>query len=381
MKTDRRPLSGVRVVDFSMHMAGPFCTRALADLGADVIKVEPPAGDNMRNMMPMREGVSSYFGNCNAGKRSVVLDLKNGAERDAARRLVQTADVVIENGRPGSMAALGLGFADVYPDNTRLIYLSISGYGQEGPGSQRPAYAMTIHAESGLDLANMAYQDGQDRPSNVGIFTADYLAGVYSFSAVLAALYDREKTGLGQLLDVALMDCVLNMLMYEVQESQFPAKKQRNVYKPLRTSDGYIMLPLVTQKNFMAMFDAIGRSDMKTDPRFSTAAARMESWNEIFTILDSITFLKSTDEMLQVLNAAGVPVARYRQVRETLNDPQLQSRGALSTVSDRVGSFTVMNQPFLMSNASISANSHAPSLGEHNAEIFAEIGYKPGASS
>ena len=376
IKIERKPLSGVRVVDFSMHMAGPFCTRALADLGADVIKVEPPAGDNMRNMPPMRAGTSSYFGQVNVGKRSVVLDLKESADREAAKRLVQTADVVIENGRPGSMAALGLGFADLYLHNSRLIYCSISGYGQEGPGAQRPAYAMTIHAESGMDLANMSYQDKQDRPSNVGIFTADYLAGVYSLSAILAALYDREKTGVGQLLDVALMDCVLNMLIYEVQDAQFPSGKRRNVYKPLRTRDGYIMLPLVTQKNFMALFEAIGRADMKTDPRYSTPDARAISWNEIFDILDSLTATKSTDELLALLTAAGVPVARYRSVGETLNDPQLGARGTLSIAFDRAGQFKVVNQPFTMSNASTAANLRAPALGEHNAEIFEQIGHK-----
>ena len=184
----RRPLHGVRVLDFSMFMAGPYCTRYLADLGADVIKVEPVEGDNLRHASPLREGFSRYFGHINVGKRSVVIDLKANAGREQAHRLAREVDVIVENVRPGTMKRFGLDHASLRARDPRLIYCSVSGYSQEGPGAHLPAFAQTMHAASGLGLAFAGYQDGDRRqPPNTGIFTADILAGLLPFTLSGAA--------------------------------------------------------------------------------------------------------------------------------------------------------------------------------------------------
>lgn len=366
----RRPLEGITVVDFSMHMAGPFCTRALADMGAEVIKVEPPAGDNMRSMPPSREGASSYFGHVNVGKISVVLDLKDPEQRVAAHALACKADIVIENGRPGVMRRLGLDYLSIRDNNPRLIYCSISGYGQEGPGAQRPAFAMTIHAACGVDLAHMAYQDQQSRPSNVGIFTADFLSGIYALSGILTALFDRERTGVGQHVDVALMDCMLSMLPYEIQEAQFPTGKPRNTYKPIATSDGFIMLALITARNFESAFDAIALPEWRGNPKYATHPGRTAHWDEVFAAIERWTSLRTTEACLEVFSEAGVPVARYQTVAQAIQDPQLAFRQTLSTVRDSAGEFQVVNQPFRLSAASIVPNGHAPALGEHTEEVL-----------
>jgi crotonobetainyl-CoA:carnitine CoA-transferase CaiB-like acyl-CoA transferase len=365
-----RPLDGLLVVDFSMHMAGPFCTRALADMGAEVIKIEPPAGDNMRTMPPLREGSSSYFGHVNVGKKSVVLDLKDAKDRAAALSLASRADIVIENGRPGGMQRLGLDYKSIHARNPRAVYCSISGYGQDGPGAQRPAFAMTIHAACGVDMAHMAYQDGQNRPPNVGIFTADFLSGVYALSGILAALYDRERTGSGQHVDVALMDCMLSMLPYEIQESQFPTGRRRNTYKPLATSDGFIMLALITPKNFAAAFDAIGLPDWREDQRFGSQTGRAAHWDDVFATIGGWTSQRPSEVCLQIFTEAGVPVAPYQTVEQAIRDPQLAFRQTLSKVSDGIGDFLVANQPFRLSASSIAATGRAPALGEHTEEVL-----------
>src|SRR5215471_3562295 len=183
-------LGGLRVLDFTTTIAGPHCTRLLADLGAEVIKIESPAGDMMRTRPPLRDGASTSFGQLNAGKKSVALDLKSPAAVEAVRRLVATTDIVVENFRPGVMRRFGLDYEALRRVKPELIYCAISGYGQTGPSAGLPAYAPVIHAASGYDLAHMAYQEGRTRPDNNGVFIADVLSGTYAFGAIMAALYD-----------------------------------------------------------------------------------------------------------------------------------------------------------------------------------------------
>jgi CoA:oxalate CoA-transferase len=207
-------LSGLRVVDFTIVMSGPMCTRMLADAGADVVKIEPPDGDVVRQRPPLRGGISTYYASMNCGKRSVVLDLQTEAGRGLARDLALKADVVVENFRPGVMKRLGLDHETLARDHPRLVYASISGFGQSGPRAQTPAYAPVIHAASGYELAHSEYQRGTDRPANNGIFLADVLGASHAFGAIQMALYERERSGLGQYIDVSLMDSVLGMLIY-----------------------------------------------------------------------------------------------------------------------------------------------------------------------
>ncbi|MDO8280396.1 MAG: CoA transferase, partial [Burkholderiaceae bacterium] len=276
-----RSLQGLRVVDFTTMIAGPYCTRCLADSGAEVIKVEEPGGDFMRNFAPLREGQSAYFGTFNGGKKSVELDLKSPAGLLNARALIDSADVVVENFRPGVMKRFGLDYETVARSNPRLIYCAISGYGQDGPGADSPAYAHVIHARSGFDHAWMGYQDPPRRPANSAIFFADVLAAIYGFSAILTALYQRTQTGQGQFIDVALLECMLGMLPYEVQAAQFPALTPRPVYPPVRTSDGFLMLAPVSPRTVEGMLSAVELTGWREDSRFATASARLVHWAEM----------------------------------------------------------------------------------------------------
>src|SRR6201995_4786885 len=213
--------AGLRVIDFSTTIAGPHCARMLADLGAEVIKIETSEGETMRTRPPVRNGCSTVFGQLNAGKKSLVLDLKDPDGAEAVRRLAKTADVLVENFRPGVMQRLKLDYAKLSALNPKLIYCSISGYGQTGPSSELPAYAPVIHAASGYEMAHLAYQPGRERPDYCGIYHADVLTGTYAFGAISAALYHREKTQSGENIDVSKQNKILMLTWNEVQSSRF----------------------------------------------------------------------------------------------------------------------------------------------------------------
>src|SRR5262249_23203730 len=213
-------LSGLRVLDFTTTIAGPHCTRLLADLGAEVIKIEAPGGDMMRTRLPLRNGASTSFGQLNAGKKSIALDLKSPAAVEAARRLVATADLVVENFRPGVMRRFGLDYEALRPSKPDLVYCAISGYGQTGPSAELPAYAAVIHAASGYDLAHMAYQGESRRPDYCGIYIADVLTGTYAFGAITAALYRREVTGGGQMVDLSMVENMRALTPSGIQDAQ-----------------------------------------------------------------------------------------------------------------------------------------------------------------
>src|SRR6202051_667892 len=212
-----KSLQGLRVLDFSTTIAGPHCTRMLADMGAEVIKVESAEGETMRNRPPLRNGSSTVFGQLNVGKKSLVLDLKSPDAIDAIRRLVASADILVENFRPGVMRRLKLDYNSLQALNPRLIYCSIFGYGQTGPSAELPAYAPVIHAASGYDMAHLSYQPGRTRPDYCGIYHADVLTGVYAFGAISAALYQRHGSSKGQHIDVSMLESMLSLTLSELQ--------------------------------------------------------------------------------------------------------------------------------------------------------------------
>src|SRR5438477_5923023 len=219
------PLNGVRVVDFTTTIAGPHCTRLLADVGAEVIKLEAPeGGDMMRSRPPLRNGASTSFGQLNTGKKSVILDLKRPEAVEIVHRLVATADVLVENFRPGVMQRFGLDYPTLKTVKPDLIFCAISGYGQTGPSAGLPAYAPVIHAASGYDMAHLAYQPGRSRPDYCGIYHADVLTGVYAFGAIGAALYQRHTTGKGQHIDVSMLESMLSLTLNEMQGAQVEVK-------------------------------------------------------------------------------------------------------------------------------------------------------------
>jgi crotonobetainyl-CoA:carnitine CoA-transferase CaiB-like acyl-CoA transferase len=368
----RDALADLLVIDFTIVMSGPMCTRMMADAGADVVKIEPPEGDVVRQRPPMRGGISSYYASMNCGKRSVVLDLSTIEGKRLARELALKADVVVENFRPGVMKRLGLDYASLANANPRLIYASISGFGQTGPKAAAPAYAPVIHAAAGYEVAYGEYQHDTERPANNGIFIADVMGASYAFSAIQMALYEREKSGIGQSIDVSLMDSVLSMLIYEIQAAQFPPERKRQVYEPVRASDGWVMVAAVTQKNLDVLFDVIGFSEGKKDPRFSSVAAKEAHWNELLALIEKWTQERTGAECESALMLAGVPCSRYRTVAEAMQDPQVKEREFLTELGEGDGTFKVANAPYLMSATPTHARSTLAMLGEHSDAILQE---------
>lgn len=369
-------LHGLRVLDFSTTIAGPHCTRMLADLGAEVIKVEPTEGETMRIRPPVRNGCSSLFGQLNAGKKSLVLDLKTPEAIEVVHRLVKGADILVENFRPGVMLRLKLDYASLRPLNPKLVYCSISGYGQTGPSAALPAYAPVIHAASGYDIAHLAYQPGRNRPDYCGIYHADVLTGVYAFGAISAALYQRSLTGAGQHIDVSMLESMLTLTPTEVQAAQFELPPpSRPMFGPVETADGYVMVAIASEKTFQGLVRAAGRPEWISDFRFAKYAERRRHWNELMDGVESWSRTVTTERCLADLSEHGVPCSAYRTVAEAMEDPQLVHRGALAEVEDGGGSFKVVNLPFRMSGARVSAGKRAPALGEHTRAVLGEAGF------
>ena len=368
-------LHGLRVLDFSTTIAGPHCTRMLADTGAEVIKIEAAEGETMRIRPPVRNGCSSLFGQLNAGKKSVVLNLKSPEAVSVIRHLVGEADILVENFRPGVMRRLKLDYASMQSLNPKLVYCSISGYGQTGPSAELPAYAPVIHAASGYDMAHLAYQPGRNRPDYCGIYHADILTGVYAFGAISAALYQRHLTGKGQHIDVSMLESMLTLTPNEVQNAQFDVPPpSRPMFGPVETADGYVMVAIASEKTFQGLVRAAGRPEWIEDSRFAKYADRRAHWIELMEGVESWSRTVTTEKCLAELCEYGVPCSAYRTVAEAMRDPQVAHRAGLAEVADGGGTFEVMNMPFRMSGARVAAGKHAPALGEHTATFLGESG-------
>lgn len=363
-------LAGIRVLDFSAMIAGPYCTSLLASLGAEVIKVEPPEGDYMRSRPPLREGQSLYFAVLNAGKQSLAVDLKRPEGVALVKSIVARADVVVENFRPGVMRRLGLDHASLAAIRPELVYCSISGYGQDGASASLPAYAPIVHAASGFDLVNLAYQSGADRPLNTGIFIADFLTGVHAFGAINAALVRRARDGQGSLIDCALMDAMVGMLAYEVAEAQQPEPNPRLLYKATRAKDGFFMLSPISPANFEAMARACGHPEWITDPRFA-GSARIRNWDALLAELDDWAADKTVAECQAIMDAGGVPCARYQSVPEVMASPYAQARGLFADAHIGGVAFKAPNPPFRM--AGEGCGHRVPGLGEDSRRIASEM--------
>jgi len=369
-------LDRLRVLDFTTTIAGPHCTRLLADLGAEVVKIESPEGDMMRTRPPLRSGASTSFGQLNAGKKSVSLDLKSPRAVEAVRRLVATADIVVENFRPGVMRRFGLDYEALRPIKPELIYCAISGYGQTGPSAELPAYAPVIHAASGYDLAHMAYQGEMRRPDYCGIYIADVLTGTYAFGAIMTALYQRQATGEGQMIDVSMLESMLSLTLSEIQAAQFAvAPPGRPVFGPVATKDGYINLSIASERTFQNLAAASGHHHWLTDPRFAEYANRRANWGELIDEIERWSTERTTSEVQTIFDRHGVPSSPYRTVREAMADPQIAHRHSFAEVRDPGGTFLALNPPFHMSAATAAARPFVAALGEHTEELLAGVGY------
>lgn len=369
------PLAGVRVIAVEQYGAGPWGTLYLADLGAEVIKIEPPEGELMRSRPPLRNGASTHFGQLNAGKKSVVLDLKSPAAVAAIRTFAAGADILVENFRPGVMQRLHIDYAALAPLNPRLIYCAISGYGQSGPSSQLPAYAPVVHAASGYDMAHLRYQEGRTRPDYCGIFIADVAAGTYAFGAISAALYQRHASGRGQMIDVSMLETMMSFTLSEMQGAQFDVPPPgRPIFGPLACADGYLMVAVASEKTFQGFAQAAGHAEWIIDPRFAAYADRRANWGVLMDLAEQWSRELSKTECQAQFDRCGVPCSPYRTVAEAMADPQIAHREALAEVRDASGAFKALNPPFRLSAADTSVAPYAAALGEHTRAVLHEAG-------
>lgn len=368
-----RPLRDIRVVDFTSMIAGPYGTRLLADMGAEVIKIEPPAGDAMRQRQPVRDGNSTYFGTLNVGKRSVVLDLTTQAGHQAAVDLVRNADVVVENFRPGVMKRLQLDFESLIAVNPQLVYCSISGYGQSGPMAHLPAYAPIVHAMSGYDLANFEYQVGATRPESTGIFVADVMAGALAYSAVLTGLLARQTSGHGGYFDLTLQETMLSLLPFETQNAQVDNPTKKTVYRPVQAGNEFIIIAPISEKTFAALGTAIGQ-DLLHDERFAQVQDRERNWETLWEIVEKWSAPLDADTAIQRLQDAGCPCGRYRRIEQIIADPALLDRGTMRPAADASGEFRVTAAPLLSPTwPQPRSVVSVPALGEDTASVLREV--------
>jgi crotonobetainyl-CoA:carnitine CoA-transferase CaiB-like acyl-CoA transferase len=367
---------GLTVLDFTTTIAGPHCTRMMADLGATVIKIEASDGDMMRTRPPLRKGASTSYGQLNVGKQSVVLDLKSKASIAAVTKLIAKSDVLVENYRPGVMQRFGLDYPSLAERFPKLVYCSISGFGQTGPSADLAAYAPVIHATSGFDLAHLAYQRGRTQPDNCGIYIADVLTGTYAFGAIGAALRQLATTGKGQHIDVSMLESMLTLTLTEMQGAQFPLPPppRRPIFGPVATKDGFIHIAVASERTFQNLAACAGRRDWITDARFAKYLDRRNNWGDLMDEFEVWSKARSNAECLEALDKAGVPAAAYRTVKEAMADPQLAHRKAFNEVADGGGTFRALNPPFRMSASRTAAGPRVAALGEHTRDVLSSIG-------
>ena len=381
------PLAGVRVVDLSRVLAGPYCTMLLGDLGADVVKVElPGAGDETRTWgPPFVAGESAYYLAVNRNKRSVALDLRDERAHAAFLRLVENADVVVENFRHGGAEALGVDYDRVRTVNQRIVYCSISGFGRREPAA-RPGYDFVVQAESGLMSIN---GDDDGPPFKVGVAVVDVLAGLNAATAILAALHRRERTGEGDRVEVSLLDSALSALVNVAQSTLVTgdeAHRRGNAhpsiapYQPLRAADGEIAVAAANDGLFAKLAQALGRPDLVDDPRFTTNADRVAHRLELAAELERTLSTRPVDEWLELLGAAGVPAGRIRGVREALEAAAAAGEPPTVLVEHpSVGTVPLVRTAPRFSSAGEQQALPPPLLGQHTREVLAEAGLAPAA--
>ncbi|MFN2450347.1 MAG: CaiB/BaiF CoA transferase family protein [Candidatus Baltobacteraceae bacterium] len=379
------PLTGIRVVEVGNYLAAPFCAAQLADLGADVIKVEnPDGGDMSRQAGPFLDGESSGFVRLNRNKRSLGLDLKSERGKELFRKLAAQSDVVIENLRPGTMTHLGLDYEPLSAINPRLVYFSASGWGQDGPYAQRPGLDIMAQAMSGL--MSITGEEGGN-PVKVGVPITDLACALYGALAIASALYAREQTGRGQHIDVCLFEAGVALSVWEAGKyfatGEIPrrngsAHQTSAPYQALRSSDGYFTVGATSPKTWTAFCAVLKIEDLRDDPRFALNRSRKENLDELLPLLEAVTTAQPTDHWVTALQAAGVPCERLQTYDQVYNDPQLTGRQFFSDVPHaKLGPIRVMGSPMRFSETKVAMRAAAPVLGEHTAEILSDLGCQP----
>jgi len=383
------PLQGLRVLELARILAGPWIGQTLADLGADVIKVEAPEGDETRRWGPPFVGQqaaggqpdAAYFHACNRGKRSIIADFRTPGGQEIVRRLAQRADILIENFKVGALEKYGLDYASLSAPNPRLIYCSVTGFGQSGPYAQRPGYDFMIQAMGGImDLTG----DPHGAPQKIGVAFADIFTGTYGVIGVLAALAQRERTGVGQRVDMALLDSMVGVLANQSLNylvSGVVPRRMGNAhpnivpYQAFPVRDGYVIIAVGSDVQFARLCGFLGMPSLATDPRFVTNAVRVANREELVATLSAALAGRDRDAVLQAMEDLGVPAGPINTLAEVFSDPQVLHRHMrvdLPTADG--GTVPSVRTPITFSAADLALNRASPRLGEHTNEILAELG-------
>lgn len=371
------PLEGIRILDFTRVLAGPLSTALLADLGAEVIKIEPPQGDDYRAIGPMQNGESALFTVMNRNKKSVVLDLKSPEAVALVHAMAAQADVVVENFRPGVAERLGIGAAALQGLNPKLVVVSVSGFGQTGPLAHRPAYDIIVQAMSGLMEAT-GEPDGA--PTLVGEAVSDVVAGLFASWATLAALLQVQRTGQGQHVDVAMFDTTLSFLATSMARYLFTGKPARRVgnrhplsapFGVYRAQDGHFALAVLNKKLFDALAGAMAQPELASDPRFATDETRSEAEPALRQAIEAWAGTLPVAQVVALLDGAGVPAAPIWNIAQALESPQAVARELLRPVHDeRLPGLRLPTQPVRFGGAAPNRAERAPALGEHTDELL-----------
>ena len=382
MSTGRTALEGIHVLDVTQVMAGPFCAMQLCDMGADVIKVEPPGGDPTRRMAGGSNGESAGFNAVNRGKRGIILDLGTARGQEVVKRLLAKTDILIENYRPGVMRRFGLDYATLAPDHPALIYASISGYGQTGPDGSKGGFDLIAQGVSGL--MSITGEAGRP-PVKVGVPLTDLGAGLFALAAILAALHYRHRTGLGQYIDTSLVEAGVALSVWEAAEyfahhaAPEPlgsAHRMLAPYQAIRCADGYITLAAGTDRLFERFSALLGHPEWAADPAFANATVRVRNRADLIDRIEAITTREPRAHWLATFDAAKLPCGPINDYAQTFEDPQVRARGMVVNVEHPVlGPLRTLGSPIKMSATPPVADRRAPLLGEHTREVLEEIGY------
>jgi crotonobetainyl-CoA:carnitine CoA-transferase CaiB-like acyl-CoA transferase len=376
-------LSGLRVLDLSRILSGPFATMTLADLGADVIKVEQPGhGDDTRQWGPPFQGdEAAYFLSVNRNKRSIAVDLKSADGLALVRRLCQQVDVVVENFRPGTAARLGLGYEQLGSDHPSLVYASISGYGQTGPDGERPGYDAIAQARSGI-MSVTGEPDGP--PVRVGVSSADLVAGMWAVIGILAALRERDRTGRGQWVDISLLDGSVSWLTYvasgyfasgEVPRRYGSAHPTIAPYQAFPTADDHLMVAVGNDGLWRRFAPVVGLTELVDDPRFATNPQRVRNREQLVELITRALAPHGALEWARRCADAGVPVSPIQSVEQVMGDPQVLARGMVTTVEHpTAGTVRTVGCPVRLSSTPPTVRLPPPTLGQHTADVLGELG-------
>jgi formyl-CoA transferase len=375
-------LDDIVVLDATQVMAGPYCAMLLSDMGARVIKVEPPEGDSTRAMAGGRGGESPAFNAVNRGKRGIVLDLSQEAGREVFTRLARTADVLVENFRPGVMARLGLDYPTLSAQNPRLIYASISGFGQTGPFSTKGGFDLVAQGMSGIMSVT---GDAEGAPVKAGVPLTDLGAGLFALAGILAALHWRERSGRGQHIDTSLFEAGIALSVWEATEyfsgrgvpgPLGSAHRMVAPYQAFRCADGYITVGAANDRTFLRLANLLGHPEWTADPRFATADARVASRGELAALIDEVTVTASREAWLERLEHAGVPCGPILDYAEVFQTPQARAREMAVEIEHPIlGRTRTLGTPLKLSQTPIDPRRRAPMLGEHTDEVLIAAGY------